>query len=220
MNVYLIEFGNSSARAAADKKPITIGWARIGMAGFISLSLVQSVVAGVGAELLLNQSGLSRKLGEELVFESVLAPLENKILVIKEEKKVAIATRQECKILQQKLEQLPANDSKRDEFHLKAYGSYADRISQGGYKSYQEDTIEQWPLCSKASALEVRSDRSLQVPLANYQEKMREVKSYGSAAAYLQAVKPKIYERRMRLEILAQVRKLREWLSSYLLINY
>ncbi|MCL2931820.1 MAG: hypothetical protein MGG11_05920 [Trichodesmium sp. MAG_R03] len=196
INVYLIKFGNSSASAAADKQPITIGWARIGMAGFISLNLVQSVVAGVGAELLLNQSGLSRKLGEELVSESVLAPLENKISVIEEEKKVAIATRQECKILQQKLERLPGNDSRRDEFHLKAYGSYADRISKGGYKSYQEDPIEQWPLCPKASALEARSDRNLQVPMANYQDKMREVKSYGSAAAYLQAVKPEIYERR------------------------
>ena len=204
INVYLIKFGNSSASAAADKQPITIGWARIGMAGFISLNLVQSVVAGVGAELLLNQSGLSRKLGEELVYESVLEPLENKILVIEEEKKVAIATRQECKILQQKLERIPTNDSRRDEIHLKAYGSYADRISQGGYKSYQKDAIEQWPLCPKASALEARSKRNLQVPMANYQDKMREVKSYGSAAAYLQAVKPEIYE--LRFDELGNIR--------------
>ena len=196
INVYLIKFGNSSANAAADKQPITIGWARIGMAGFISLNLVQSVVAGVGAELLLNQSGLSRRLGEELVSQSVFAPLENKISDIEKEKKFAIATRQECQILQQKLERLPTNDLKRDEFHLKAYGSYADRISQGGYKSYQEDPIEQWPLCPKANALEARSDRNLQGPREDYQEKIKEVKSYGSAAAYLKAVKPEIYERR------------------------
>ncbi|GGA52923.1 hypothetical protein CYANOKiyG1_72900 [Okeania sp. KiyG1] len=192
-NVGLIKLGNALATGAASHQPISLGFARIGTSGFITLNLVLTFVSGVGSELLLNQPGLSRKLGEDLVAESIFQPLENEILVIKED---ATKIRQECTTLQRKLERLSPNDPNRDELHLAAYGLYADRINQGGYKSYENDPIEQWPACPKANDLAAASDRQLKVAQDKYQQKLTEVKNYGSYLAYLKKNKPEIYESR------------------------
>ncbi|NEO52679.1 MAG: hypothetical protein F6K54_06065 [Okeania sp. SIO3B5] len=190
-NVVLIKLGNSLATGVASHQPGSSGFALIGTGGFITLNIVLTFISGVGSELLLNQPGLSRKLGEDLAQESVFQPLENEISVIQQN---ATKIRQECTTLQRKLEALTPNDPKRDELHLAAYGLYADRINQGGYKSYENDPIEQWPACPKANALEAASDRQLKVAQDKYQEKLTEVKNYGSDLAYLKNNEPEIYE--------------------------
>ncbi len=123
-NVGLIKVGNALATSAASNQPVSLGFARIGASGFIVLNLVLTIISGAGSELLLNQPGLSRKLGEQLVRQSVFEPFENELSVLGENNKIAIATRQECQRLQRRLEQLPPNDPQRNELHLAAYGTY------------------------------------------------------------------------------------------------
>ena len=79
VNIGLIKLGNALATGAASNQPISLRFARIGSSGFIAINLILTITSGVGSELLLNQSGLSRKLGEQLVQESIFEPLEKEI---------------------------------------------------------------------------------------------------------------------------------------------
>ena len=194
-NIGLIKLGNALATGAASNQPISIRFARIGSSGFIAINLILTITSGVGSELLLNQSGLSRKLGEQLVQESIFEPLEKEISDI-QNNEILDKTRNKCDILEGKLQQLPPNDPKRGELHLAAYGSYADRTNQGGYRSYENNPIEQWPTCPKAQALEARRDKNIKAPELQYLQTIKEVKNYGSDLAYLQGVKPEIYDSR------------------------
>lgn len=194
-NIGLIKLGNALATGAASNQPISIRFARIGSSGFIAINLILTITSGVGSELLLNQSGLSRKLGEQLVQESIFEPLEKEISDIQNNETLE-KTRNRCDTLERKLERLPRNDPKRDELYLAAHGPYADRFNLGGYSYYENKDIEQWPACPKANKLEAIRDNDLKVPKEKYQQKIKEVKNYGSDLAYLKAVRPKIYDSR------------------------
>ena len=195
INVALIKFGNSVAEGAAAKQPLTLGFARIGITGFILLNLVQTLMSGVGAELLLNKSGLSRELGKQLVNDSIFIPLEKNISDLSQKDQTTISARHQCDRLTQKLEALEPNDLKREELHLAAYGTYQERLD-GRFKTKSEDAIAQWPACPKANLLEQQHKENLTQAKEQKQKIFTEVKNHGSELAYLKKVKPEIYQTR------------------------
>jgi len=101
----------------------------------------------------------------------------------------------ECDRLTEKLEQLEPNDSKREELHLAAYGTYEDRLN-GRFqnKSATPDEIAQWPACPKANLLEQKYQDNLTQAKEQKQTIFAEVRNYGSELAYLKKVKPEIYQ--------------------------
>ena len=71
LNIIILWWTNQSGTAAANQKHGNKVWSGVGIAAFLAMSTVQSVVAGVGAELLNNQEELSYLHAEQLVNDEI-----------------------------------------------------------------------------------------------------------------------------------------------------
>lgn len=71
LNIIILWWTNQSSTTAANKKHGNKMWSSVGVAAFLAMSTVQSVVAGVGTELMNNQDELSYIQAERLVDQKV-----------------------------------------------------------------------------------------------------------------------------------------------------
>jgi len=71
LNFILLWWTNQTGTTAASRKHGNALWSVAGVMAFLAMSTVQSVVAGVGAELINNREGLSYLKAEELVDEQI-----------------------------------------------------------------------------------------------------------------------------------------------------
>lgn len=72
LNLIVLWWTNQTGTTAASRKHGNSVWSGAGVMAFLAMSMVQSVVAGVGSELINNQEGLSYIKAEELVDEHVV----------------------------------------------------------------------------------------------------------------------------------------------------
>jgi len=81
LNIIILWWTNQTGTAAANRKYGNNAWSIAGVMAFLSMSIVQSVVAGVGAELINNPEGLSQLKAEQLVEAHVekLEGIEDKL---------------------------------------------------------------------------------------------------------------------------------------------
>lgn len=119
LNIIILWWTNQSGTAAANQKHGNKVWSSVGIAAFLAMSMVQSVVAGVGAELLNNQEALSDIHAERLVdkeierLEEIAEPLK-----IQEEEVI-----KECKQGKKQLEEMKAtNHPGYDNKFIELYG--------------------------------------------------------------------------------------------------
>jgi hypothetical protein len=71
LNVIILWWTNQAGTTAASRKHGNKMWSGAGVLAFLAMSTIQSVVSGVGAELINNQEGLSYMKAEELVTDHV-----------------------------------------------------------------------------------------------------------------------------------------------------
>jgi hypothetical protein len=71
LNVIILWWTNQAGTTAASRKHGNQMWSGAGVLAFLAMSTIQSVVSGVGAELINNQEGLSYMKAEELVTDHI-----------------------------------------------------------------------------------------------------------------------------------------------------
>ncbi|MEY3870955.1 MAG: hypothetical protein RLZZ338_4849 [Cyanobacteriota bacterium] len=140
----ILKFTNETATSAAARKPQGKGWSNIGIIGFSLMSVLQSLVAGVGAELLLNQSGLSQLKSQLLIEQTTqrveaLKPVDNPLYQDAQKK---------CAGKEKELNQLDKDDPRRDSLYVLLYGTFDQRNA-----NWSNIPTEELPLCRRVDRL-------------------------------------------------------------------
>ena len=190
-NLGLVMFSNQAGEVAAANKPGNRVWSEVGLAGVIFLNLIQSLVSGVGTQLLLDQANISKYMADDLVREQIVDPLEGKV----EEYQFnpdAIASKEKCQELETQLTYVKANTSKSSRLYSQAYGSWADSQLPLERRSYFESPPSQWPYCVRAKYEEQQYTSRLAMAEEELQEFQEAIADRGSLA-YLQEQKPDVY---------------------------
>ncbi len=141
---------NLTASAVANRHQKNKSWARVGIQGMIALSLLKSIVSGVGVELLNNPSGIKQETANYLIERQINAiEAENEKILDSEGTKNA---QQACQQGEAEFRQMGKNNPNRDALHIRLYGTWGERN-----KDWQNTPTEQLPLCVKASRLETQT---------------------------------------------------------------
>ena len=119
---------------------LAIAWSRCGirqekrvprskasLIGFALLSLVLSLTAGPGIELLLNQPALARERARELIEQQVLDTQRLQERQMRPRSRRRRPLRLSARTSARKYEELPAGDLRRDELYVRANGIWSDR---------------------------------------------------------------------------------------------
>ena len=189
----LLKFSNKAVEIAAAKKPGNQFWSEIGLAGVIFLNLIQSVVSGVGTQLILDKSGISNHFADEMVYEQTIAPLEAKVENYQFDPN-AIASLQECQRLEAELLNVEANTSESSRLFEQAYGRYAESQLPLEERSYYNSPPNQWAVCPRSRYEEQQLTNNLATARKELQEAQSKIADKGGLA-YLRKHKPDIYDR-------------------------
>lgn len=143
INLIVLNWTNQSGTAAAGRKPGKKLWAQVGVAGFFAMSILQSFVAGIGAELINNRPALSYKLAEELIAEH-----DRKVKEVQPNTDEYERILAQCVENQKILEGMPRTDPRWDSLYVETNGYLAERD-----RDWSRVPTENLPLCQKAERL-------------------------------------------------------------------
>ena len=123
INLILLYWTNKSGTAVANaKRGKKVWFSAIGGTFFLLISMVQSLVAGIGSELINNRDELSYKLAREKIEE------QSKLVNLTPQRHPKFQQYNEadrmCKDNQKKLENLPDGHWQRDSLYSETFGAY------------------------------------------------------------------------------------------------
>lgn len=191
-NLGLIKFGNQAGEVAAANKPGNQFWSETGLIGLICLNLLQSVVSGVGTQLLLDQANISKRFAEDLVYVQTIEPLEAKLKAAQFDPD-EIESKDKCDELEAELARVQPNTPKSSRLFNQAYGSYEEYQLPLEQRSYYNSPPSQWAYCPRAKYEEQQLASNLATAQQELQEFNSKIADRGSLA-YLQQQKPDIYQ--------------------------
>ena len=197
-NLGLIKFGNQAGEVAAANKPGNQFWSETGLIGLILLNLLQSVVSGVGTQLLLDQANISNRFADEMIHKQTIAPLEAQVKEYQFDPD-EIESKQQCQALETKLIKVQANTSQSSRLFDRAYGSFGEYQLPLQQRSYYNSPPSQWPVCPRARYEEEQLTSNLATAQQELQEFNAKIADKGSLA-YLQQQKPDIYQQHFNEE--------------------
>ena len=149
LDFLILNWTNNTGTAAAGGKRGRFWWSVAGIIGFFLISMLQSIVAGIGAELINNQDELSHIKAGEIIdeyFQQLTANLQTK----KDEYQPYRSTCDEYAALLGNPDLLEYNSPQRRAIYERAYGQYNERN-----KDWSKATGN-IPNCPKADLLEIQ----------------------------------------------------------------
>lgn len=185
VNVSILKFTNESAKAASRGKRGTKSWSNWAIASMLSLNLLQSIVAGVGTELLLNQLGLSQRKAEELI-ELKTAQVEQ--LRENKDPKYEDALNQ-CQAGEQELNQLERSNPRWDSLYTRLYGTWAEQE-----QDWTQIAFEQVPVCRQVDRLRTEAYKHYETANEKWQARLLLRHELGSDLAFLKQEIPVMYD--------------------------
>ena len=189
----LLKFSNTTVEIAAANKPGNKFWSDVGLAGVITLNIVQSVVSGVGTQLMLDKPGISNRFAEELVYTQVIKSKEAKVEEASKFDPSIIESKQKCEELEAELANTPSNTDKSRRLYQQAYGSYQDSLLPPEQRSYNGLPIHQLPHCIADKEKEKRATEKLATAESELQESKAKI-AENSSLIYLKQQKPDVYQ--------------------------
>lgn len=185
INVILLYWTNRSGTAASDIKHGEKKWFfGIGAFFFFLISLVQSVVAGVGSELINNRSELSYDLAQEKIEEqSALSSSERH-----SQYENYITARDACIKNRQLLITKPENSPERRSIFRDTYGTYQQYRDGEDWSRYK---LEEVPWCPKADILKEEVEKNEKA----WNEKLKTRSEIGNDLQFLDQEAEDIYQR-------------------------
>jgi hypothetical protein len=150
----------------------------------LSLNALQSIVAGVGTELLLNSSGLSQLKAQELIKEQI-----NRVETLKQidspQYKDALAR---CESGEKELSQLDKSHPRWQSLFVQLYGTWEQRD-----RNWEKDPLEQLPLCPQVEQLREKAYQTYETTKEQLQQSLAVRATMGNDLAYLQQKMPLVY---------------------------
>jgi hypothetical protein len=198
MNLLLLRLTNNSATATAKSKRGHRCWSLWSLLGLIGLNVVQSLLAGMGTELMLSRSKLQQRKAEQLV-EQTLSEREAAVkqLETQDPQDPRFADVQsQCQQNRQEMEQLERGSPRWDALRARTRGTWAEERNQ----DWSQVKYANLPVCKRVQRLEQQqSERA-----AAQRQELRALKNQRQQARsekqFLQQALPGKYERNFTQE--------------------
>jgi hypothetical protein len=148
-NLLLLGLTNISATATAKAKPNNRSWSRWALMGLISLNVIQSLLAGMGTELMLSRSKLQLRKAEELT-EQVIAQRESEVERLEQAPQDSrfASVQQQCQKNTQKLDQLEHGSPQWDILYIRTFGTLEEKD-----KDWSQLDYSNLPVCQRVERL-------------------------------------------------------------------
>lgn len=185
-NGLILRFTNDAAAAVSTNKAGSRLWSQVALLAMLLMNTLQSMVAGVGTELLLNQSGLSQFKAKLLIEKQhdrveALKALDNP--KYKEAKR-------RCESGEAKLENMERDHPRWDSLYVQLYGQWHERD-----RDWSQVPTEELPICEKMKRLHEEGLQKYQQAKANWEEKLEIRSQMGNDVAFLKQKMPLLYQR-------------------------
>ncbi|PSO89764.1 MAG: hypothetical protein BRC41_00930 [Cyanobacteria bacterium QH_9_48_43] len=148
-NLLLLGLTNISATATAKAKPNNRSWSRWALMGLISINVIQSLLAGMGTELMLSRSKLQLRKAEELT-EQVIAQRESEVERLEQAPQDSrfASVQQQCQKNTQKLDQLEHGSPQWDILYIRTFGTLEEKD-----KDWSQLDYSNLPVCQRVERL-------------------------------------------------------------------
>ncbi|MEM9542033.1 MAG: hypothetical protein AAGA60_21370 [Cyanobacteria bacterium P01_E01_bin.42] len=183
-NGLILRFTNLCATATSARKRGNRGWSNWALGGTISLNLLQSLVSGVGTELMLNQSGLSQLKAKELIEEQKARVEELKNLDRPEYEEAKAL----CEGGERELNSLNRGHPRWDSLYVRLYGQWGEQK-----KDWSRVPLEQLPVCRQSERLRTEAFKGYETAKAELEEKLLDRNRLGDDLSFLQYAFPVVH---------------------------
>lgn len=184
-NGLILYFTNGTATAASARKKTNYTWSNIAIAAMLLMNALQSIVAGVGTELMLNQSGLSL-MKAELEIEALIARVE----ALKENTNPQyMDAKQRCDRGELQLNQMDRTNPRWQSLYVQLYGRWSERN-----RDWTQLEIEQLPLCRQVERLREQNYRTYEIAKANLDKLFLVRNKLGNDLEFLKQEMKLVYE--------------------------
>jgi hypothetical protein len=161
LNLGLLKLTNDCSAVTSGKKFLNRNWSKVGMSGFIFLSLVKSIVSPVGVELLNNKSQLAQLRARELIVAQGqnLDELKN---LSNSRHDVA---QKACEKSMQELAQMGRNHPLWESTYVRTHGQW-NQTNNKDWSGYQPEQI---PICHRPAALQAQDSQAYEAAKKEWQ---------------------------------------------------
>lgn len=143
LNGGIMKYTNSTATVASARAKGNLTWSIVGVGGMAIMNLFQSAIAGVGIELLMNQSGLSRIKATQLI-EKHDAKVESLEKPNNSQYNRYLELKQKCREGRQKLNNIQPSNPNYDRIHIQILGRHTEKP-----RDWSNVPLENLPICPK-----------------------------------------------------------------------
>ncbi|MDY6940832.1 MAG: hypothetical protein SWY16_24640 [Cyanobacteriota bacterium] len=183
-NILILIFTNKTASAASGVKKGNRPWVFCATGAMILANLLQSIVAGVGTELMLNQSGLSQILAEQ----SIQGQTEG-VEALKKPSPEYLEAQKRCQEGERELAGIPKSDPRWESLYVRLHGTWAERDTD-----WSQKPLDRLPLCRKLDPLQQESYKTYNNAKAILDEKLLVRQELGNDLAFLKRELPLLHE--------------------------
>jgi hypothetical protein len=185
LNLLIVKFTNDNGTAVAGRKHGNRAWAAVGAAAMISMSVLQSLAAGVGCEAMNNRPELGRiKAGFSI--DQQTANLE-KMSVTTETLESA---RAEYEKALGEFKTMDRSEANWDTLYVRLFGQYADRD-----RDWSQVPTDNLPLEKRVLRLEKEAGAIKAQAKQAWQQKLAQRQEVGDDVLFLEKYMPELFDR-------------------------
>ncbi|MBE9221605.1 hypothetical protein IQ215_02740 [Cyanobacterium stanieri LEGE 03274] len=186
IDVGVLSFSNITASTVANRTKKNRGWANIGIFGMVSISILKTLVSGIGVELLNNPTGIQQQTVDYLVAEQrvKVEDLNNSDTSKYEE------AEQKCQQGTQDLQKMTEGDRNYDALYQDVHGLWSERNKDWS----NAPKGQKIPLCIEAKILEQQHYAVYEDAKETLDQKLSIRAQRGNDLAFLRDEFPELYE--------------------------
>ncbi|MGI0481103.1 hypothetical protein ACN4EE_09955 [Geminocystis sp. CENA526] len=181
----VLSFSNITAATVANRSKKNRAWANVGIFGMVSISIVKSLVSGIGVELLMNRTGIQQQAVDYFVAEQIAKVEALKNLDSPQYENAKL----QCEQGRAKLATMTEQDRDYDALRVDVNGLWSERD-----KDWSNTPLDKVPLCNRASVLETQHYAIYNQSKEALNEKLSIRAQRGNDLAFLRDEFPEVYE--------------------------
>ncbi len=185
LNLLIVKFTNDNGTAVAGRKYGNRAWARAAAVGMISMSILQSIAAGVGCEAMNNRPELSR-LKASLLIAQQTENLENMSVT----SEALESARAEYEKALREFKAMDRSAANWDTFYVRLFGAWSDRN-----RNWSQVPTENLPLEQRVLRLEQEAGKIKAQAKQDWQKKLAKRQELGDDVLFLQDQMPQLFAR-------------------------
>ena len=185
LNVLIVKFTNDNGTAVAGRKHGNRAWAMAGAAGMISMSILQSIAAGVGCEAMNNRPELNHLKAALLIEQQT-----EKLAAMPATTPASEAARQEFETALQQYQTMNRSHPNWNALHVRLFGTWGERD-----RNWRPVSTENLPLEQRMLRLQQEAAAIKEQTQQRWAEKLAKRHELGDDVLFLAKEMPELFER-------------------------